>query len=359
MNSQLEEDWRCVLAKTGRAKAPAAGSAARRGGSGGGSSPTPAAMRASLMQAVARKPQVMLKITRYSKNAAGVAAHLAYISRTGKYANQAEAPATVYDQDGAERREPEAIQEAGENLASGIPGLAAEGAAPKHGRKRERCAMHMMLSMPPGTDKARFELGVRDFLKARFGAHEYLYAFHDDTDHYHSHVLIGMQGLDGRWLNPGRADLQEWREDFAAALERHGIEAQATRAYSRGRRPAGYRRDLAEIDARDRRDGTRRRRRPARSPSYNAAKEAAAIDARAAAWRRLGDHYAAAGDHEAAAAIREHLAEQFSEHGPAAGGDAASAKPDARPAPTRPEPAAVPTAGAGTQEQKGRDDRGR
>ena len=259
-------------------------------------------MRASLLQAIARKPQVMLKITRYSRSAQGVRAHLSYISRTGKYGKDGD-QVPVYDQDGAILTDPDQMHAAGEQLADGIPGM------PRRGRGR--VAMQMMLSMPPGTDPARFRAGVQEFLSAQFRAHEYLYAFHDDTDHYHAHILIGMQGLDGRWLRPGPADLQDWREAFAEALERNGIEATASRAYARGQRPRNYRRDLAELDARDQRDGTQRRRRPAVSPSYRPEAEDQAIAARAAAWRRLAVHYAEQGDQEAAGAIRGHLREQF------------------------------------------------
>jgi len=150
-----------------------------------------------------------------------------------------------------------------------------------------------------------FELAVRDFLNEQFQAHDRLFTFHDDRDHYHAHVVIGLQGADGRWLNPRKNDLLAWRESFAASLERHGIAAEATPAYSRGKGKDGYRRDLEELSRR----GTRER--PSPSPSYEAETEERAIRRRAEAWSRIADHYAGAGDQEAADAIRDYVADHY------------------------------------------------
>jgi len=307
----IEEDWRFVLAKTGKAKAPAAGGASRSGGSVGGSRPTPEAMRSSLMRAVQRKPQAVFKVTSYSKTGSQLRAHLEYISRTGRFAKHEDGPVTVYDQSGGEIHDADELREAGDLLAAGVPGLAP--AASKAGRKRERVAMHLMLAMPPTGDPARFELAVRDFLQERFGSHDYLFAFHDDTDNFHAHVAIGMQGLDGQWLRPNRSELYDWRRDWADALERNGIEAIATPALARGHGPKHQLPQLVQMDARDRRrgDGRSSRRTPRVPPTYDAEVEAAAIEARASAWSRLADHYADQLDAEAAGAIRGYLAEHF------------------------------------------------
>ena len=292
---QFEDDWRFVFAKMGRVKP---GLAQRR--------PSDAAIRRSLLAAIRRKPQVMVKITGFSKSAKRLAAHLDYISRNGDNA--------VFDHHGVAFSEVgrrigqsahEAMHAYGRALAQAVPEASGEGGPSKRGRPRARKAMHLMLSMPAGTDTGAFELAVRDVLNDQFQAHDRLFTFHDDCNHYHAHVVIGLQGQDGRWLNPRKHDLLAWREAFAASLERHGIEAEATPAYSRGKGKDGYRRDLEEL----RRRGTRQR--PDPSPTFDAEIEEHAIRRRAEAWTRIADHYAAVGDHEAADAIRAYVADHY------------------------------------------------
>jgi hypothetical protein len=292
---QFEEDWRFVFAKMGRVKP---GLEQRR--------PSDAAIRRSLLGAIRRKPQVMVKITGFSKSAKHLAAHLDYISRQGEndvFDHQGTAFAEIGRRTGQSPHD--AMHAYGRALAQDVPDASDEAGPRKRGRPRARKAMHLMLSMPPGTDTGAFELAVRDFLNEQFQAHDRLLVFHDDRNHYHAHVVIGLQGQDGRWLNPRKNDLLAWRETFAASLERHGIEAQATPAYSRGKGKDGYRRDLEEL----RRRGTRQRPNP--SPTFDAEIEEHAIRRRAEAWTRIAEHYAAMGDQEAADAIRDYVADHY------------------------------------------------
>ncbi len=121
-------------------------------------------------------------------------------------------------------------------------------------------------------------------------------------------MVVGLQGLDGTWLNPRKHDLLSWRQNFAACLEQRGLSAEATPAYSRGREKGNYRRDLAELEQR----GIRQR--PDPSPSHDADLEARAIEQRAEAWIRLAAHYAALGDREAETAIRAYVADHYDYH---------------------------------------------
>ena len=247
-------------------------------------------------------PQVMLKITSFSSSAEKLAMHLDYISRNGD--NE------VFDRDGnrfsqlaeaAGGAHPrEAIQLYGRELAE-----ASQIKDKKTGRPRSRISMNLMLSMPAGTDKKAFELAVGDFLNKEYADFDYVYAFHDDRDHYHAHVVVGLRGQDGQWLNPRKNDLMQWRQSFASRLQGRGVAARATPSYSQGRCKSGYRRDLAELGKR----GTRRVARPA--PTYDRAKEDAAIEARRQAWTRIGAHYGEAGDAELANGISTYVAEQF------------------------------------------------
>jgi hypothetical protein len=289
-------------------------------------------MRGTLLNAVRRKPQVMVKITSFARSKEGLAAHLDYISRNGK--NEVFDPAgerfsAIGDQIGISARD--ALQHYGRELATGPISRDAPTNRNKKGRPRSRVSMNLMLSMPAGTDTGAFELAVREFLAEQFQAHDRVFTFHDDRDHYHAHVVVGLQGQDGRWLNPRKKDLLAWREAFAASLERHGIPAEATPAYTRGKGKNGYRRDLEEL----RRRGARER--PDPSPSFDAEIEERAIRRRAEAWTRIATHYAAAGDHEAADAIRDYVADHFDYRPETEPGPSQAPRPGATPAPV-PEP---------------------
>jgi len=294
---RLFDDYWFVLARTGRARGP------------GGIDPRRLAapsVRRTLLNAVRRKPQVMVKITSFARSKEALAAHLDYISRNGN--NEVFDPAgegfgAIGAQMGLSARD--ALQHYGRELATGPIARDAHTNRSKKGRPRSRVSMNLMLSMPAGTDTGAFELAVREFLAEQLQAHDRVFTFHDDRDHYHAHVVVGLQGQDGRWLNPRKKDLLAWREAFAASLERHGIPAEATPAYSRGKGKDGYRRDLEELGRRGARE------RPDPSPSFDAEIEERAIRRRAEAWIRIADHYAESGDREAADAIRDYVADRF------------------------------------------------
>ncbi|MBK5938051.1 relaxase/mobilization nuclease domain-containing protein [Halochromatium roseum] len=295
VSNQLQDDWRFVFAKTGRAKVGLEQQP-----------PSASVLRQTLLSAVRRKPQVMVKITSFSSSAKQLGAHLDYISRNGDnevFDHQGVGFSSIGDRVGLSTQE--AMHAYGRAIASVVPKQNGEGARRARGRPRKRVSMNLMLSMPAGTDTGAFELAVRDFLNDQFQAHDRLFTFHDDRDHYHAHVVIGLQGTDGRWLNPRKHDLLAWRERFASSLERHGIPAEALPAYSRGKGKDGYRRDLHELSRRGTREG------PSPSPSYEAETEARAIRRRAEAWTRIADHYAAHQDHEAANAIRDYVADHY------------------------------------------------
>jgi len=333
----FDEDFNFVFAKSGKAKAPRGATTGRPAGGSGSraSSGTPGGKRSAVMAAIARKPQVMVKITSFGKNAAKVGDHLDYVSRKGEievFDARGESLTQIAEDQQLERRL--ALMKYAEEL--GAQDAAPARADKKTGRPRDRVTMNMMLSMPEGTDTGAFEVAVRDFLSTQFDTHEHVFAFHDDRAHYHAHVVVKLEGLDGKWLNPRKADIQEWRENFAASLERNGIAAQATPTYSRGRGKGGYRRDLKETGER----GTRRR--PERSPTFDGEVEGRAIQRRAEAWTRLAGHYAQAGDQEAAAAIRDYVADRY-DHRPEA------------PAPKAPEPTVAPTAPRPPRQPRTRD----
>ena len=325
MTNSFEDDFNFIFAKTGKAKAPRPGSNTNAA-AGGKRTLSPQAQRRALLGVTKRKPQVMVKITSFGKSSQAVADHLDYISRNGNnevFDSMGDDLSSIADRLGHEPGE--VLDDLAERLTE-TPG--ADGQAVKR-RPRERVTMNLMLSMPEGTDTGAFEMSVRDFVAETFQKNDHVFAFHDDKGHYHAHLVVSLQGDDGKWLNPKKADLQRWRENFAEALEGRGVAADATPAYSRGKGKSGYKRDLKELSKR----GTRRT--PERSQTFSAEIEAGAIQKRAQAWSRIGEHYAKAGDREAADAINEYLREQFDHH-PKAQEPTATA-PAPAPAPTIPE----------------------
>lgn len=286
----LDEEFEFILPQMRAAKGPI--SAERR--------------RLLVVQAIAGggkgASQVMLKITSFCSSAEHLAAHTDYVSRNGDI--------EVFDRDG-DRLSQFADSENGISRRESIQLYARELLAEqksqnkKMGRPRTRVSMNLMLSMPPGTDRKGFELAVSEFLSQAYDNFDYFYAFHDDRDHYHAHVVVGLKGKDGRWLNPRKNDITQWRQGFAASLQRRGIAAKATPSYTRGKRKSGYRRDHRELETR----GTRRAPRPA--PTYDPAKEDAAIEERRQAWTRIEGHYRGAGDALFADSIAEYVAANF------------------------------------------------
>jgi type IV secretory pathway VirD2 relaxase len=95
--------------------------------------------------------------------------------------------------------------------------------------------MHLVLSMPEGTEPEAVRAAARQFCRRTYGDnHEYVFGLHTDERHPHCHVSVKCLGFDGRRLNPRKADLQAWREGFAEAMEEQGYEAEATPRRSRG-----------------------------------------------------------------------------------------------------------------------------
>lgn len=207
------------------------GAAPRPGRKGQGTARRIAAAKrqalARLRGIVARKPEVMLKVSGTTRSQRHIAEHLAYITRNGKL--------TIENQDG------ELIADAAERQD-----LAADWWAGR-GQKRpghpERETVNMVLSMPEGTDPDAVLEAVRAFARGQFaGKHDYVFVLHSpDTDpsqkkapHPHVHLTVRATGHDGQRLNPNKQDLQAWREAFAAQLRKRGVAAEATPRRARG-----------------------------------------------------------------------------------------------------------------------------
>jgi type IV secretory pathway VirD2 relaxase len=175
-------------------------------------------LRSKASRVLARKPEVMVKITGFSKSAGGVKSNLEYITRNGKV--------ELEDSKGGIYSGKESVKE----FFNEWNDFDREGR-----RQNQRDTMKLVLSMPEGTDPDKLKNAAREFLKESFGAnHEYAFALHTDDKHPHVHIAVKTLGFDERRLNPRKADIQHWRESFAEKLRENGIEAEATPRVVRG-----------------------------------------------------------------------------------------------------------------------------
>ena len=180
---------------------------------------SPSHYRSIARLVISKAPETMVKITGFSSGGKHIAAHLKYISRDTDLPLENDRGEIFTDKKEIEG----VINDWVEDIDS------------FKGRKKSRDAMHLMLSMPKGTNPQGVHDAVRDFASKQFGHnHEYLFALHTDTPHPHVHLAVKMQGFDATRLNPRKADIQEWREEFAVELRNQGVAAVATPRKSRG-----------------------------------------------------------------------------------------------------------------------------
>ena len=160
--------------------------------------------------------QAVLKITGYSKSQSLLAAHSAYISRNGKLPVKGRSNNNVGKEELREKQKMWIAEDRSKN-------------------KNRRIAVKMILSAPKGSDPNKVERAASSFADNTFGDnHDYFSVLHTDTDNPHVHLVVQMQGFNGKRLNPRKANLSEWRESFANELRQQGIRVISTSRASRG-----------------------------------------------------------------------------------------------------------------------------
>ncbi len=214
------------------------------GGKGAKATATRAqAVRDRLARTIKRVPEVMVKITSSCKGMKQIGRHLDYISRKGQI--------EIEDQDGFVLSGKDALKELKEDWRIGGPEeIGAESTV--------RDTLNVVFSMPAHTDELSMKRAVRAFAAEQFQGHQYVWAYHtqatdpdpDPPAHPHVHLSVKTQGRSGRRLNPRKADLQQWRQGFAAQLRVHGIEANATSRLARLKRERGEKRSVIALRAR-------------------------------------------------------------------------------------------------------------
>jgi type IV secretory pathway VirD2 relaxase len=175
-------------------------------------------LRSKLMKVLGKKPEVMVKITGFSKGSGGVKSNLDYITRNGKV--------ELEDSNGNTYLGKESVKEFFDEWNDFDR---------EKRNKNQRDTMKMVLSMPAGTNPEALKKAARDFVKKEFSTnHEYAFALHTDDKHPHVHLVVKTLGFDQKRLNPRKADIQQWRENFAEKLNERGIDAVATPRIIRG-----------------------------------------------------------------------------------------------------------------------------
>ncbi len=198
------------------------------------------AVRERLARTVLSVPEVMVKITSSCKGMGQIGRHLDYISRKGQI--------EVEDQDGLSVIGKDQLDELKEDWRVGGPETIPT-------KSSVRDTFNIVFSMPAHTEEVSLKRAVRAFAQTTFEGHQFVFAYHTpstDPDpnppaHPHIHLSVKSQGCSGRRLNPRKADLQRWREDFASQLRAHGIEANATTRLARLKRERGIKRAVLAL----------------------------------------------------------------------------------------------------------------
>ncbi len=171
--------------------------------------------------------QVMVKITGGGKGMKAIQAHLRYISRLGKdQAGGRGETLVVEDERGQQMQGHQAIKDLANDWRLAGSYI--------HDESHRKEAFNVILSMPEGTPPEAVLNAAREFAKETFEGHKYAFVLHTDTKSPHVHLAVRAERSDGVRLNPRKADLQRWRERFAARMQAQGVNALATPARARG-----------------------------------------------------------------------------------------------------------------------------
>ncbi len=208
-----EEVWR--LANVGKGQDV-------RGSGGKGGSSLSAGAKARLARIVAKRPEVMVRITGRTRGIVHFKAHLDYVSRNARLNVERSDGVVISDRRGMRLLHDDWLQ---------------ANAVMARGRSSPQAvqSVSVILSMPPGNPPDKVQAAARSWARESFAnRHEWIMARHDDKDHPHVHVTVRAVGADGRRLTAGPKELQAWRERFAHELRRYGVEAEATPRQARG-----------------------------------------------------------------------------------------------------------------------------
>jgi hypothetical protein len=173
-------------------------------------------------------PEVMIKVSGGGTSVGAVAAHFRYIDRRGEL---------EIETDDGEHRQGKGVER--ELLADWDLALDEHELASTYtgvpGRRPTKLVHNIVFSMPRGTPPQKLLAAVRYFAQEKFALeHRYAMVLHTDHDHPHVHLVLKAVSEQGVRLNVRKATLREWRRDFADALRKQGVAANATERAVRG-----------------------------------------------------------------------------------------------------------------------------
>lgn len=191
-----------------------------------------------VLKNINKAPEAMVKITGNSKDISKISSHISYISRNGEL--------EVKNQDG------ETLKGADE-LKGELQAWESLGITKEDGKARE--SLHVIFSMPNGTDPKGLLKAVEQFAQQELYDNNYMYAQHLDTKNPHVHLCVSVRDKKGNRLNPRKGDIANWRKLFAEKLREQGISAVATTRQQRMKVHKGYSQTVKHIDGKHQKTG--------------------------------------------------------------------------------------------------------
>jgi hypothetical protein len=187
-----------------------------------------AAQVEQVARTVRRVPEVMVKVSGGGTSSGAVAAHFRYIDRRGQL--------EIETDDGEPLRgkgvEKDLVKD-WDLQTDELEARSPYGGNP--GRRPGKLVHNIVLSMPVGTSPDKLLAASRAFAREQFALkHRYAMVLHTDQDHPHVHLVVKAMSEQGERLNIRKANLREWRHEFAWHLREQGIEANATERAVRG-----------------------------------------------------------------------------------------------------------------------------
>jgi hypothetical protein len=212
------------------------------------------AVREHVRAFVARRPEVMVKITGSSADMKSLARSLDYVARAGRYKKKSEPELELENEVGDVYRGTEGREQLRKEWSLGGPPIP-EVAAPAvmaggKARAARREVLKIIYSMPAHLGREAISQAARAAAGQTFAGHQWVMAHHADTDNHHAHVLVKMVDCNGRRMDPRKADLERWRQTFARELQARGIDAVASRRRVRLERQKGQSQAVREMRGR-------------------------------------------------------------------------------------------------------------
>jgi hypothetical protein len=171
---------------------------------------------AERLRAARRIPQAVVKITSFAHGAKKIRELMKYISRDGNLELESEGGETINN-----------LEQQREVVAKWSDHFDKE--------PRSRDAVHIVFSMPRGSDPEALRKSVRKVLKRHFAGHEAVWGIHTDQPHPHAHVILVMRARNkGKKLELKKQDLYRLREVFAEAAREEGVEMAVSPRAARG-----------------------------------------------------------------------------------------------------------------------------